>query len=713
MSQSNIGVAFDLTWQTQQWQAQADAVMESLQNLQQQASSMSIAIPVIMDDQLTAGVDALIQEIEATRQVVIPVVFGEPGVFPGGGGFGGGFAGGAPPSLGSSIDEDAIGNAAIGAAIFGGGLGGAGFRPEIGYGPRIGSAYANPELSAPFTDYELQEAAAMEAASYPEEAAMAGGAAASLGRAGSWGMRGMGAFSAIFAARQLARLWEENSKENSAINFTETDADPGTSGGESMTTANAKKALRQFQEQNTRIFGSLGSDARNFLGGIGEWLTDGQEARVNVNAFPGGIGRAIASTVFGGTDTEKEQAFRDAIAKSERADQQKKIDTEQIKYDDHFRKVASRIADEPSVGGDRFETDRKRISLKYTDLEDALDEQYNATRKTAEDTKQYNDTHGKLVSDNNAALAQVNDAETFYKSQRAAKSAAESAMLSGDTDSTRKIELGARVHAEEQSLPPDQRQQWFNDIGARTISQGDARIDLQSSISDQESNTRGFNAVRSALDQSKTSGGDADAAYSGRRDELEAQGQQRIQQLRDEATLQKDTAEAKRLNNQADAEQYALGIRLNAMDTERNRQTKDRLTDINSETESTEARAKGQDQRGDLIDLEASITKSIKDAPEAEKSSLRKLGEAQIDHFTHGQSAPFMGSLGQFQDQMQMQILRSDPSVLKDAAAFKTQLQHDDTPKKHSEAADDLKKAAAKLLPAAEAIAKIFVMQTF
>jgi hypothetical protein len=114
------------------------------------------------------------------------------------------------------------------------------------------------------------------------------------------------------------------------------------------------------------------------------------------------------------------------------------------------------------------------------------------------------------------------------------------------------------------------------------------------------------------------------------------------------------------------------------------------------------------------LELEARIKNKLDDAPDDQKSALRKLGEAQIDQFMHQQSGPFMGSMDQFQEQLQMSILKNDPSAMHDAAAFKAKLQGDDAAaSKTQSAAEKFEEAGERLLPVIKSLASIAIIEAF
>lgn len=156
---------------------------------------------------------------------------------------------------------------------------------------------------------------------YIDEEAAAGG----VGAGGA-----LGGFMGIMAARRLIHLGGEYNTENRAIDFTGhgnmSAANEGPSGGVSMRTQEARKALGQFEEQNTGLFGGAASDIRQYIAD--------NPLQANISSLGAPIVAQGVAKMLGHPidfdDAAKRSALEGALSGSEQTDEAQKKDKETI-----------------------------------------------------------------------------------------------------------------------------------------------------------------------------------------------------------------------------------------------------------------------------------------------------------------------------------------------------------------------------------------------
>jgi hypothetical protein len=720
-----------------------------MQEMVGKMSAMEISIPAIVDvNSLFSSYDSAIADLKA-RAAADPVLIQmmvQPGMVPGG--IPGGLS--PMPATTSATGEvgDTISQAEMAALLAGGARLGRGGRMMIPGGMPLvgaetaaeggmtaeeiaaavaltaGTGTAARGLSGMARGGMMTEAPSMEAIEEAaQQEAVIGATLPGVGipeeaatTASRWGTgRMMGAFGGLMLMRRAIQNANENLAENAKVDFTENPADIGVAGGASMGTKEAREsraaAVRESESVGGRIMQALYShpyQASLLEGPLGPLL---QATGVNQWA----ASRFGVDFNMQGRAQETAQAQQAAEATDER---QKKIDAE-IRASRAFGRETGEIMDEPRVGSNKYDTEQARISSHYEKLSEAIQADYQATRKTADETTAYNAASQKLHDDEIAALKQVTDAQTdeaahkrAQKTVREAQTNAEKASLAGDTATAQKDELMARVAARVDAMEKEEKGsgvQWYKDVGAKQITQGSTEIDEAVRFSQQQrvAEMQGNLGVAQA-----NLSGDRFGAQQSQVDNEARQKSLEIQEKIDKLVTESGNKRSKSQQDEIDTLTKELGLtqQIAAVhDAEIQKARAQHTADLNADVTATRQRAVGNERGAEWTELQNRIKKELADSSPADQAQTRKLASAQISQFLHEDQKPFMGSMDQYLNEMQMGILRGGAGgAAADTAARAFQKDLDSPAKDHKDAATDLKTAAKHLMDSAGAIAKAF-----
>jgi hypothetical protein len=732
MTQANAGIGFDLIWQTAQWRQQLDAAQADLQAMASNVSQLQIMIPVVMEDRLTMQVDALIAEIEATRSINIPVNIVGGGASGGTGGFGGGSS---PASVADSSIPFVLPpyqTRSFARAVESGEL--------TGIQREANAIYANPSADTLAVN-----------GFGTAESMMAGGTGAAAAAAGGGSLAkmlpGLGlafmAFRGIREAGRDARNYDEAMYMMAQAN--------------NMTPGNAQeevylKVAEKQQSMYGGFFGGLARIGQDFLPSQGDSSADSIDESV--------------VTMQGNIRTRRwqEQQIRQRIRDADVNDVgfTNRLGKE-FQFDPDFREIAkegvTEITKRRNSEYSREEKERDRESERlFNEQERALREAERQKERDARldssSERRIGDVAGRSAEsglrsdglsvaagrdellrsnrDQVAAIREMAAATDDLKEKTRLLNEAQAEESAGTQRVSAYDNEASRAHRERIQSIQDETQQ----MTLRTSNRTDEAQMLQATKRDNEDIAQTQERIANA----KKRLADTDNDFS---EETDENGKV-IERYIGSGTSAQGAAEAQErrsLNEGLGEDQDTLGAQAQhreASTAQVRKEQQQHLTDMATETAANEARAHGSNQEADFIELQARVRKEISDAPASEREQTRKLATSQLDRFIHGESKPFMGSMDQFGDDLQMQVLQNDPHAIAQAQAMKKQINdpvgalggiakgigsmlgiggddkgHHDPHEKTKSAGEKLESAAEKLLAAAVKFGGITIMEAF